>query len=186
MIAYCKELGGTKVSRYIHLGTRKLRSSKRIHEQREGAMGVHILLADDDPDNLSYLKNVLEDEGYEALTARDGVEGMEKVRLERPQLVLLDLMMPNKSGIKMFQEMKIDEELREIPVIIVTGVSQATGVDFRDFAVRPPGGEGDPLVTTKGERRYSRPSGYLEKAHRARGTHLSHQGGSGKGRDWRP
>lgn len=126
-------------------------------------MGACILIVDDDPDNLSYLKDILEDEGYETLTAKDGLEGMEKVKTAKPQLVLLDLMMPNKSGIRMFQEMKMDEELREIPVIIVTGVSQATGVDFKEFVVRLPGSEGDPTVTTKGETRYSRPSGYLEK-----------------------
>jgi len=162
MIAYCTDSEGPRFFPHPS-GCPKAEVISGPEDQREGAMGVRILVVDDDPDNLSYLKDVLEDEGYEALTARDGVEGMEKVRVERPQLVLLDLMMPNKSGIKMFQEMKMDEELREIPVIIVTGVSQATGVDFRDFVVRLPGGGGDPSVTTKGESRYSRPSGYLEK-----------------------
>lgn len=126
-------------------------------------MTIKVLIVDDDPDNVSYLKDILEDEGYQTLTARDGVEGLEKVRSQRPHLVLLDLMMPNKSGIRMFQELKMDEDLKNIPVIIVTGVSQATGVDFKDFVVRLPTGEGGPLVSTRGDTPYARPSGYLEK-----------------------
>jgi two-component system cell cycle response regulator DivK len=124
-------------------------------------MGKLVLIVDDDPDNVSYLKDVLEDAGYRTVTAGDGLEGMERVRQACPDLVLLDLMMPNKSGIRMFQELKADQELRRIPVVIVTGVSQATGVDFSHLLVRQAAGQ--PEVSPSGETKYSRPSGFLEK-----------------------
>ncbi|MEJ5376759.1 MAG: response regulator [bacterium] len=126
-------------------------------------MGSLVLIVDDDPDNVSYLKDVLEDAGYKTITAGDGLEGMEKVRKGSPDLVLLDLMMPNKSGIRMFQELKADPELRRIPVVIVTGVSQATGVDFSHLLVRQPQLTGQPEVSATGDTMYSRPSGFLEK-----------------------
>lgn len=126
-------------------------------------MGSRVLIVDDDPDNVSYLKDVLQDGGYEILTAKDGVEGLDRARREAPDLILLDLMMPNKSGVRMFQELKADPGLQRIPVVIVTGVSQATGVDFRHFLVRQAEGSGQPAVSTTGETRYSRPSGFLEK-----------------------
>lgn len=126
-------------------------------------MGTRVLIVDDDPDNVSYLKDVLEDGGYETLTAKDGVEGLDRARQGQPDLILLDLMMPNKSGIRMFQELKADPRLQRIPVVIVTGVSQATGVDFRHLLVKQAVGFGQQAVSTTGETRYSRPSGFLEK-----------------------
>lgn len=126
-------------------------------------MGSLVLVVDDDPDNVSYLKDVLEDAGYRTVTAKDGLEGMERARESSPDLVLLDLMMPNKSGIRMFQELKAHPELRRIPVVIVTGVSQATGVDFSRLLVRQAETGGQPEVSATGDTKYSRPSGFLEK-----------------------
>ncbi len=82
-----------------------------------------ILVIDDEPDVLAYFSTLFEDHGYDARTAVDGLRGMKKVREERPDLVTLDIAMPEKSGVRMYKELKEDDELKEIPVIIVTGVT---------------------------------------------------------------
>ena len=69
-------------------------------------------------------------EGYAADVAHDGAEGLDKIRAKAYDLVLLDVMMPRKSGLKVFQEMKRDPELEKIPIIIVTGLAGATGADI--------------------------------------------------------
>jgi CheY-like chemotaxis protein len=96
-------------------------------------MSKTILIVDDESDHITFLTTVLEENGYASISANDGVEGLEVLRREKPDLVLLDLMMPKKSGISMFQELRKDENLSNIPVIVVTGVSEVTGVDFRNF-----------------------------------------------------
>lgn len=78
-------------------------------------------------------------------------------------MILLELMMPNKSGVRMFQELKTDPWWQRIPVVIVTGVSQATGVDFRHFVAPQAEGFGQPAVSRTGDTRYRRSSGFLEK-----------------------
>jgi|Deesub1362A_J573_1020465.scaffolds.fasta_scaffold00179_42 CheY-like chemotaxis protein len=124
-------------------------------------MALKVLIVDDDPDSASYLRDILEDHGFSAVSAHDGEEGLEVSRRERPDLILLDLMMPRKTGIRMFQELKKDPELREIPVVVVTGISQATGVDFRDFLFKQP--DKEKAVGTHGLTQYTAPDGYVEK-----------------------
>jgi DNA-binding response OmpR family regulator len=82
-----------------------------------------ILVIDDDPDIVTFLSTLLEDNGYEAIVARDGVEGLTKTQAERPDVVLLDITMPEKSGVRYYREVREDAELKSIPVIIVTGVA---------------------------------------------------------------
>jgi CheY-like chemotaxis protein len=126
-------------------------------------MSKKILIVDDEPDHITYLSTVLEENGYASVSARDGVEGLELLRQEKPDLVLLDLMMPRKSGISMFQELRKDESLSYIPVIVVTGVSEVTGVDFRNFIYRQPLRDKDKFVETTGLTEYTVPDGYIEK-----------------------
>jgi CheY-like chemotaxis protein len=100
-----------------------------------------ILVIDDDPNFVRFMTLLLEDNGYDAMTASDGKEGLERTRAERPDLVLLDITMPEKSGVKYYREVREDPELREIPVVMVTGVSK----DFKKFIstrrqVPPPDG----------------------------------------------
>jgi CheY-like chemotaxis protein len=85
-------------------------------------MPKKILVVDDEPDVVTYLTTLLEDAGYETISARDGEEGMEAVRSAPPDLITLDITMPEKSGVRMFTELKQDEALRTIPVIVVTGI----------------------------------------------------------------
>jgi diguanylate cyclase (GGDEF)-like protein/PAS domain S-box-containing protein len=79
-----------------------------------------ILIADDQPDNLLLLTRYLESEGYNYLKAKDGVETLEKVRGELPDLVLLDVNMPNKDGFTVLEEIRADPSICHIPVIILT------------------------------------------------------------------
>jgi len=86
-----------------------------------------ILIVDDEPDIVSYLEMILQDNGYETVTAVNGNEALEKVRVDRPDLVTLDISMPEASGTRLYKEMKTDAELSGIPIIIVTGVTGMGG-----------------------------------------------------------
>jgi CheY-like chemotaxis protein len=88
-----------------------------------------ILIVDDEPDIVTYLKALLEDNGYQCHCAYDGVEGVEKAQELCPDLICLDISMPEKSGVKMYRELRDDSKTEKIPVIIVTGVSH----DFEKF-----------------------------------------------------
>jgi two-component system cell cycle response regulator DivK len=100
-----------------------------------------VIVIDDEPDIVTFLTLLLEDNGYATVSAKDGQEGIEKVRTEHPDLVLLDITMPEKSGVRFYREIRGDSELKSIPVVIVTGVAK----EFKDFIstrrqVPPPDG----------------------------------------------
>ena len=101
------------------------------------ADGKKILVVDDEPDVVIYLTSLFEDNDYIVISAGDGNEGMEKVKSEKPDLITLDISMPEKSGIRFYREMKTDTELKKIPIVIVTGVGSTydggTGKDFERF-----------------------------------------------------
>ena len=118
-------------------------------------MGKKILIVDDDSDVILFLSTVLQDQGYQTIDARDGQEGLEMIRSERPDLVLLDLMMPEKSGISLLSDLERDEDLKKIPVIMVTGVSGETGIDLESFLKRGSDKGGGALPLS--------PEGYIEK-----------------------
>ncbi len=108
-------------------------------------MAKKILVVDDEPDVVTYLASVLRDSGYEALEAFNGEEAMEKVLKEHPDLVTLDITMPEMTGVKAYRKMKEDPVLSKIPVVIVTGVSH----EFKQF------------ISTRSQ--VPAPEGYLEK-----------------------
>jgi CheY-like chemotaxis protein len=85
-------------------------------------MAKKVLIIDDDPEILVYLKELFQDNGFTAVTAANGVEGLTKVRAERPDLITLDMDMPEKGGTLFYAGMRKDEEVRDIPVIVVSGV----------------------------------------------------------------
>lgn len=126
-------------------------------------MSKKILIVDDEPDAISFVSAVLEENGYTSIGAKDGVEGLEVLTKEKPDLVLLDLMMPKKSGITMFQEMRKDPSMSNIPVVVITGVSEVTGVDFRNFMYKQPLRDEKKFVETTGLTKYTVPDGYIEK-----------------------
>jgi two-component system alkaline phosphatase synthesis response regulator PhoP len=81
-----------------------------------------VLIVDDDPDFVDATKAILENKSYDVQVAYDGVEGLERVRGEKPDLIVLDVMMPNKDGYKVCQELKANAEYQDIPVILLTAV----------------------------------------------------------------
>jgi len=107
-------------------------------------MAKKILIIDDEPDMVTFLCTLLEDNGYETVTAVDGEEGLLKCKTDKPDLISLDLLMPNKTGIKMFRELRKDDEIKNIPVIMVTGFGKddVPSMDFKEWiqkrAIRPP------------------------------------------------
>ncbi|MFH2048216.1 MAG: response regulator [bacterium] len=82
-----------------------------------------ILVVDDEPDILRWLTLLFENNGYRVVTAKDGLEGMEKARSEKPDLITLDISMPTESGVKMYRNLNNDENLNGIPVVLVTGAT---------------------------------------------------------------
>jgi CheY-like chemotaxis protein len=90
-------------------------------------MKPKILIVDDEPDIVSYLEMILQDQGYDTITAANGNEALEAVKREKPALVTLDITMPEASGTRFYKEVKTDPKLSSIPVIIVTGVTGLGG-----------------------------------------------------------
>jgi two-component system, OmpR family, alkaline phosphatase synthesis response regulator PhoP len=94
-------------------------------------MSKKIIIIDDDPDIVESMKIVLEKEGYIITTAPNGKDGMEKIKNDRPNLILLDVMMNTKDeGFEVSYKLKSDPELKNIPIIMITSVSQVTGFEF--------------------------------------------------------
>lgn len=83
-----------------------------------------ILVVDDDIDIVMAFKTILEAREYQVVVAFDGDEGLEKVKTEKPDLIILDLMMPKKDGEDVCRKLKSDEKYKDIPIIIVTGISE--------------------------------------------------------------
>ncbi|MGO9020987.1 MAG: response regulator [Syntrophobacteraceae bacterium] len=88
-------------------------------------MGKYVLIVDDDPDMVETVGMMLESKGYEVGKAYDGVEGEESIRKRRPDLVVLDVMMPRKNGYVLCSELKKNKETKEIPIILLTAVGEA-------------------------------------------------------------
>ena len=95
-------------------------------------MAKKVLIIDDDSTVVAYLKTLLEDNGYAVITAANGSEGLDKVKSERPDLVSLDLLMPEQTGIKTFRELRRDDDLKSIPVVMVTGIADESP-NFSEF-----------------------------------------------------
>jgi two-component system, OmpR family, phosphate regulon response regulator PhoB len=83
-------------------------------------MSEHILVVDDEPDISALVAYHLAREGYRVRTATTGTEGLEAIELERPDLVVLDLMLPEMSGLELLQELRSRPELEALPVILLT------------------------------------------------------------------
>ena len=104
-----------------------------------------VLVVDDDPDAVDFFVTVLEDNGYKTVSARDGNEALDRIEERIPDLITLDVTMPEKSGVGVYRKLKETEEYERIPVIIITGVSD----DFKQF------------ISTR--RQVPPPDGYLSK-----------------------
>ena len=89
-------------------------------------MAKRVLVVDDELDMRTFLTTLLETSGYKPVSAADGKEGMEVAREKKPSVIILDVMMPNESGVSMYRELKNDPELKDIPVVMVSALSKKT------------------------------------------------------------
>jgi CheY-like chemotaxis protein len=104
-----------------------------------------ILIVDDEPDVCTYISTLLEDHGYATISAKNGEEALGKLQAVSPALITLDISMPEKSGVRLYREIKEDSRWKKIPIIIITGISE----DFQKF------------ISTR--RQVPPPEGYLSK-----------------------
>ena len=106
-------------------------------------MSTKILIADDEPNIVISLEFLMKREGYQVLVARDGVAALEAIRRERPALVLLDVMMPGKTGFEVCAEVRADESLAGVKIVMLTAkgrdtdVAQGMGVGADAYVTKP-------------------------------------------------
>ncbi len=110
-----------------------------------------VLVVDDEMDMRIFISTVFETNGYEALSARDGKEGLKKAIEKKPDLIILDIMMPGEGGVLMFRHLKEDENLKDIPVVILSGVGKDTFYHYINMS------------RIKPENAISEPEAYIEK-----------------------
>ncbi len=85
-----------------------------------------VMVVDDELDTRIYVSTLLETRGYTPYVAAHGLEGLEKAKSVLPDLIIMDVMMPKKGGVQMYREIRADETLKHIPVIILSGISKKT------------------------------------------------------------
>ncbi|MBC8469805.1 MAG: response regulator [Planctomycetes bacterium] len=101
-------------------------------------VNAKIMIVDDDPDYIKVIKAILEKEQYTVVTASDKTEGMEKIRAEKPDLAILDVMMHAwQDGFEMSRQLKKDPHLKNMPVLMLTAVENRTGIGFKSTAGDP-------------------------------------------------
>ncbi len=113
-----------------------------------------ILVVDDEADVITYLTALLTDAGYAVTAARDGQQAIDQVREDRPDLVSLDITMPEKSGVRFFREMREDPGLADIPIVMVTGVTSP---------LAGPGGTGSFQRFISSRKKIRPPDAFFEK-----------------------
>ena len=84
-----------------------------------------ILVVDDDPDLVESVSMKLESEGFQVAKAYDGVEAWDRIKDEKPQMLILDVMMPRKNGYELCDEIKKDDNFKDITVLLLTAVAEA-------------------------------------------------------------
>ena len=107
-------------------------------------MMARILIIDDSPTEIYVFKRMLEDNGYETFSANNAQEGLEKAKHEKPDLILMDVVMPGMNGFQATRRLARDPETAKIPVIMITTKDQETDRIWglrqgaRDYVVKPP------------------------------------------------
>jgi DNA-binding response OmpR family regulator len=91
-------------------------------------MTCKILIVDDEPNIVLSLEYLMKREGYEVLVAHDGQEALDVLRRERPRLILLDVMMPKKSGFEVCQELRADDAIKDTLVLMLTAKGRETDI----------------------------------------------------------
>jgi twitching motility two-component system response regulator PilH len=115
------------------------------------AMAKKVLVVDDDPDVRLFNTTVLEEHGYLPLEAENGEEGLRMIQAEKPDLVILDVLMPRQSGIRLYRELKTNSALKDLKVMILSGIAQKTFLRSQQ------------ALTEFGENPVPEPEFYIEK-----------------------
>jgi len=89
-------------------------------------MSKKVLVVDDDPDVRLFSVTVLEENGYTPMEAEDGESGLKMIKAEKPDLVILDVLMPRQSGVRLYRELKTAKALKDVKVIILSGIAKKT------------------------------------------------------------
>ncbi len=94
-----------------------------------------ILIVDDDPDIVEAMKVVLESKDYKVTSAKSGEEGLKKVKVDKPDLIILDIMMETgDKGFDVARVLKRDKNFKNIPILMLTAIKEKTGLDFKNEA----------------------------------------------------
>lgn len=111
------------------------------------AAGKKVLIVDSEMDMRIFLARLLEAGGYSIIMAADGEEGMEKASREKPDLIVLDVMMTPQGGLELFDDLKLNENLKNIPVVLLSTLDERTlhhlrvlPVAARDWSIQRPDG----------------------------------------------
>lgn len=98
--------------------------------------GKIALVIDDEPDVTAYHGTLLSDHGWEVQTANSGDEGLNLAKKQKPDVVLLDVMMPERGGLSTLIGFRKDPDLQSVPVVLVTGIQETLTADFENFLDR--------------------------------------------------
>jgi len=97
---------------------------------------LRALVIDDEPDQTTYLSTLLNDHGWEARTANSADEGLALAQADVPDVILLDVMMPERGGLSTLVALRKDERTKSVPVVLVTGIQDELTHDFGHFLDR--------------------------------------------------
>ncbi len=126
------------------------------------------MIVDDSEESREFMGAILESNGYAYRAASGGTEAMKVMSETKPDMVLLDIMMPDKNGLFVFKDIKKDPELKDIPVIFITGVSDETGVNVQTGEKMAVESYADQYSRSVGARVHKKlstltPDGFIEK-----------------------
>lgn len=110
-----------------------------------------VLIVEDELDMRIFISTLLETSGYRPIMTRDGREGLDKAREISPDLIILDVMMPGEGGVQMYRQLKTDDTLMNIPVILLSGVAKNTFTHYLK------------MLNTRMDCAIPEPAAYLEK-----------------------
>jgi CheY-like chemotaxis protein len=110
-----------------------------------------VLIVEDELDMRIFISTLLETSGYTPVMTKDGKEGLIKARDFLPDLIILDVMMPGEGGVQMYRQLKTDQSLKAIPVIMLSAVAQKTFSHYLN------------MVNARLEKPIPRPEAYIEK-----------------------
>ena len=122
---------------------RKDNSNTDTSESPENEANTTILVVDDSPTEVHVFKKLLEKQGYSVITASDGQEGLDVAKRHHPDLIIMDVVMPVLNGFQATRKLRHDEEIADIPVIMVTTKGQDTDINWgkrqgaNEYLVKP-------------------------------------------------